>query len=116
MTLTDATRQNLLRKSGFIDEVHMIGDIPLFSWIDISLTELCNRVCSFCPRADPDFYPNQNLHASNAMIRRIADECPSSKHLGRLSLFRNRGSGPSWFDVKPLGVDGSSGVSGWSVS
>ena len=99
MTLTDVTRQNLLRKSGFIDEVHMIGDIPLFSWIDISLTELCNRVCSFCPRADPDFYPNQNLHASNAMIRRIADECPSPKYLGRLSLFRNRGSGPSWFDA-----------------
>jgi len=42
--------------------------------------------------------------------------CPSSKHLGRLSLFRNRGSGPSWFDVKPLVADGSSGVSGWSVS
>ena len=42
--------------------------------------------------------------------------CPSSKHLGRLSLFRNEGSGSSRFDVKPLGVDGSSGVSGWSVS
>ena len=35
--------------------------------------------------------------------------CPSSKHLGRLSLFQNGGSGSSWFDVKPLGVDGSSG-------
>ena len=38
MTLTEATRRNLLRKSGFIDEVHMMGDTPLFSWIDISLT------------------------------------------------------------------------------
>ena len=74
MTLTEATRRNLLRKSGFIDEVQMMGDTPLFSWIDISLTELCNRACSFCPRVDPDFYPNQNLHASNTMIRRIADE------------------------------------------
>ena len=26
-------------------------------------------------------------------------ECPSSKHLGRLGLFRNRGSGSSWIDV-----------------
>ena len=41
--------------------------------------------------------------------------CPSSKHLGRLSLFRNRGSGSSLFDVKPLFVDGSSGGSGLSV-
>ncbi len=74
MTMTEATLKNLRRKSSFIDDVQMIGDTPLFSWIDINLTELCNRVCSFCPRIDPDFYPNQNLHASNKMIRRIADE------------------------------------------
>jgi hypothetical protein len=42
--------------------------------------------------------------------------CPSSNHLGRLSLFKNGGSGSSWFDVKPLCVDGSSGGFGWSVS
>jgi hypothetical protein len=42
--------------------------------------------------------------------------CPPSKHLGLLSLFYKEGSGSSRFDVKPLGVDGSSGVSGWSVS
>ncbi len=36
-------------------------------------------------------------------------ECPSSKHLGLLSLFYNGGSGSSWIDVKPLVVDGSSG-------
>ena len=41
--------------------------------------------------------------------------CPSSKHLGRLSLFCSGGFGSSWFDVKPPGVDGSSGGSGWSV-
>ncbi len=35
--------------------------------------------------------------------------CPSSKSLGRLSLFHNEGSGSSWIDVKPLGADGSSG-------
>ena len=36
-------------------------------------------------------------------------DCPSSKHLGLLSLFYNGGSGSSWIDVKPLVVDGSSG-------
>jgi len=38
--------------------------------------------------------------------------CPSSKHLGHLSLLSKGESGLSWFDVKLLGVDGSSGVSG----
>ena len=37
-------------------------------------------------------------------------QCPSSKHSGLLSLFFTGGSGSSWFDVKPLVVDGSSGV------
>ena len=41
--------------------------------------------------------------------------CPSSKHLGLLSLFHKEGSGSSWIDVKPLVVDGSSGGFGWSV-
>ena len=41
--------------------------------------------------------------------------CPSSKSLGRLSLFCNGGSGSPWIDVRPLFVDGSSGVSGSSV-
>ena len=43
-------------------------------------------------------------------------KCPSSKHSGLLSLYSNGGSGSFWIDVKPLGVDGSSGGSGWSVS
>jgi len=32
-----------------------------------------------------------------------------------LSLFSSGGSGSSWFDVKPLGVDGSSGGFGCSI-
>ena len=47
-------------------------------------------------------------------VGRIID-CPSSRHLGLLSVFSKGGSGSSWFDVKRLVVDGSSGGSGWSV-
>ena len=42
-------------------------------------------------------------------------QCPSSKQMGLLSVFHKGGSGSSLFDVKPLGVDGSSGGFGWSV-
>ena len=43
-------------------------------------------------------------------------DCPSSNDLGHVILFPIGGSGSSRFDVKPLGVDGSSGALGWSVS
>jgi len=35
---------------------------PLFSWIEFNLTGLCNRVCVFCPRANPKEFPNLNEH------------------------------------------------------
>ena len=73
--ITAKTRENILRKSAFIDEVQYFNDgTPMFSWIDISLTELCNRVCSFCPRADKDFYPNQNLHLDLTLASKVASE------------------------------------------
>lgn len=37
---------------------------PIFSWIEFSLTGLCNRVCDFCPRSDPTGFPNLNKHMS----------------------------------------------------
>jgi MoaA/NifB/PqqE/SkfB family radical SAM enzyme len=32
--------------------------------VEINPTELCNRTCSFCPRSNPEVYPNRNLNMS----------------------------------------------------
>ena len=50
------------------------------------------------------------------MSKRTYKPCPSSNHLGRLSVLANGGFGSSRFDVKPLVVGGSSDGFGWSVS
>ena len=42
---------------------------PLFSWVDINPTELCNRACSFCPRGIS--YPNTNSHITEDVIEKI---------------------------------------------
>lgn len=59
---------------------------PLFSWIDINLTELCNRKCIFCPRIDSEFYPNQPLHMSLYLVQKIADELESLNYTGAVVL------------------------------
>ena len=41
--------------------------------IEISSSELCNRTCSFCPRYDPEVYPNQNLHMSIETCSNLVD-------------------------------------------
>lgn len=74
--------KNIRRKSKYIDQVQMLDGIPLFSWIDINPTELCNRKCEFCPRRDPAEYPNQNLHMEVALAKKIADELKEYKYRG----------------------------------
>lgn len=82
--ITEKTKLNLLRKSTFVDEVEFCADgkTPMFSWIDISLTELCNRLCTFCPRIDPDFYPNQSLHFGVPLAQKIANELRQVNYRG----------------------------------
>jgi radical SAM protein with 4Fe4S-binding SPASM domain len=86
MSLNEATKKNLRRKSKYVDDVQLHGDIPLFSWMDINLTELCNRTCVFCPRADENFYPNQNLHMSMDLIGKIGGELKDLKYQGAIVL------------------------------
>ena len=88
-----ATLANLRRKSAYVDSVQLLPDgTPLFSWIDLSLTELCNRshghprACQFCPRYDPKFYPNQNLHMSLSLVDKIARELEQLDYKGSVVL------------------------------
>ncbi|MBT6672347.1 MAG: radical SAM protein [Lentimicrobiaceae bacterium] len=77
---------NIKRKSEFVDQVQMVDGIPLFSWIDLNPTELCNRTCEFCPRVDKDLYPNQNLNISLDLCKKINDELKSLNYKGGLVL------------------------------
>ena len=78
--------QNIKRKSAFIDDVQFVDGKPLFSWIDINPTELCNRLCVFCPRVNPDVYPNQKLHISLDLIRKITSELENLAYKGGVVL------------------------------
>lgn len=80
--LNEATKQNLRRKSGYIDTVQLHNNKPLFSWIDINITELCNRKCEFCPRIDEAQYPNQQLHMSVTLAEKIGIELQALDYKG----------------------------------
>lgn len=90
--LNAATAANLTRKAAFVDAVHMRNGVPMFSWLEISPTELCNRsagapkACSFCPRIDAKEYPNQPLHMSLTLAKKIADELRDIQYQGAVVL------------------------------
>lgn len=49
--------------------------------VELNITELCNRTCSFCPRSNPTIYPNQNLHMSIETAELLRDQLKGFKGL-----------------------------------
>ena len=54
--------------------------------IEINTTELCNRSCVFCPRSDPQVYPNRNLHMTQMGAMYIADHLAEINYKGKISF------------------------------
>lgn len=65
-------KDNIQRKQPSINAVQSYNDLPLFSFIELNINEICNRRCPFCPRADPSTYPNQNIHMDVSLAENIA--------------------------------------------
>lgn len=84
--MNQVTTANLERKSVFVNDVQFHEGLPLFSFIDLNITELCNRKCSFCPRVDSDKYPNQNLNMSLDLVRKMARELQSYGFKGIVNI------------------------------
>ncbi len=78
---------NIERKSAIIDEhldvQHHISGVPTFSLIEFNPTELCNRTCEFCPRVDPEVYPNRNLFLSPELMEKIAVQLGAFGYAGK---------------------------------
>ncbi len=54
--------------------------------VEMNITELCNRVCSFCPRADPEVYPNRNLSMELDTSRKVAADLAAFGYCGRITF------------------------------
>ncbi len=82
--------------------------VSVVSGNNVTVSFIEDEIVSLAPYPAPD-----GNSYSDIFIGEL--NCPSSKQMGLLSVFHKGGSGSSLFDVKPLGVDGSSGGFGWSV-
>tara|TARA_E500000331_G_scaffold295282_1_gene293468 strand:+ start:2033 stop:2938 length:906 start_codon:yes stop_codon:yes gene_type:complete len=77
--------RNVKRKNSFKDILktdNKLIDFPIFSWIEFSLSGLCNRVCVFCPRSNPKEFPNLNKHMSIETYTRVMEDLKSIDYKG----------------------------------
>ena len=57
MNPKETIKKNLKRRSEFVDKVPVHQGIPMPTWVELSLIDVCNRKCSFCPKADEKVAP-----------------------------------------------------------
>jgi len=79
---------NLQRKSELIDLelVQSSNKIPLPSWIELSVVDLCNRVCEFCPRSDPSIAPNRKHYMTLDLCENLAEQLREAGFSGTIVL------------------------------
>ena len=52
--------------------------------VEFNPTELCNRTCHFCPRHDPEVYPNLNLHLDPNTVQNVVDDLVKHNYKGQM--------------------------------
>lgn len=60
--------------------------VKSISSVDITTIDLCNRDCIFCPRHDPNVYPNRNLRMSAEGARIIGSKLAEIDYKGTIGL------------------------------
>ena len=71
----ETIQNNINRKKPILDRDPQYFDkIPLPSWIELSLIDVCNRACTFCPKSDETIAPNTYQKMTLGLIDKLAEE------------------------------------------
>tara|TARA_X000000950_G_C13902180_1_gene655340 strand:+ start:1795 stop:2661 length:867 start_codon:yes stop_codon:yes gene_type:complete len=79
-------KNNLERRSKSVDVVELYNNVPKPTWIELSLIDVCNRKCVFCPKANEDIAPDTYQSMSRMMIDKIHDQLSEINFSGTVSL------------------------------
>ena len=62
-------KKNLIRRPAIVDnDIVIHKGLPLPTWIELSLIDVCNRSCTFCPKSNEEIAPNTYQKMSRSLI------------------------------------------------
>ncbi len=80
-------QNNINRKKPILDrDPQFYKNVPLPSWIELSLIDVCNRICSFCPKSDFDIAPNTYQKMNLKFINKLYDDLKDIGFQGAFSI------------------------------
>ena len=78
---------NLKRRSVIVNDVlSTFKDKPIPSWIELSIIDVCNRTCSFCPKSDPKIAPDTHQRMQLSLINKLSNELREINYKGSVVL------------------------------
>lgn len=79
-TQVKAIKINIKRRTVIVDDKLIFKkNIPIPSWIELSIIDVCNRTCTFCPKSDPDIAPDTYQKMEKSIIKKL---CKDLKNMG----------------------------------
>ena len=78
---------NIKRRTVIVDDIlSSHKGIPIPSWVELSIIDVCNRSCSFCPKSDPKVAPNTYQRMQMNLIDKLANELREINYKGSVVL------------------------------
>ena len=78
---------NIKRRTVIVNDViSKYNDKPIPSWIELSIIDVCNRKCSFCPKVDPKIAPDTYQRMQLSLIDKLCTELREMKYKGSVVL------------------------------
>ena len=87
MNPKNTIRKNIKRRTLIVDnDIRMYKNLPLPTWIELSLIDVCNRSCTFCPKSDPIVAPDTYQKMSRLLIDKLTLDLKKIKYRGAIAL------------------------------
>ena len=83
----ETIKRNINRRKLIVDDgIKDYKGIPLPTWIELSLIDVCNRSCSFCPKSDDSIAPDTYMKMSRNLIDKLYKDLKKINYNGSIAL------------------------------